>query len=378
MDESNIKIKIDYLSVTFPLVFLPGENELFNVHETVRMIANYLNVRNFEIAKQDYATNRFKYQYMLGENITLRLAGPTNDLGDKTCQLELKGEGCRDFERRNPEKSWNNLFVFISQLNGKFKRIDIAIDDFKGEHVKLDWLLRKLQSRYYTSIFNSSFRPIGTLESGLTINFGNNKSLCELCIYDKKMQQKVLKRAVDEEYWVRYEMRFRGEKAEQVILSLFQEYQNTDEEMYGIALENFACEQLYGILDIKEDNRYSKADQKKAKTDINWTNFLNNVKKGKLAPKIDAEASIEKYFKNIEPQAALYMIIRYLLNGKDQNLFEMAMYKLMYEHSVFRKDKFQRLNLFLDQMNCKTLSDEEMEKLRQEFFGIVNDRELPF
>jgi hypothetical protein len=50
----------------------------------------------------------------------------------------------------------------------------------------------------------------------------------------------------------------------------------------------------------------------------------------------------------------------------------------MYEHSVFRKDKFQRLNLFLDQMNCKTLSDEEMEKLRQEFFGIVNDRELPF
>ena len=40
MDENNIKIKIDYLSVTFPLVYLPGENELFNVHETVRMIAN--------------------------------------------------------------------------------------------------------------------------------------------------------------------------------------------------------------------------------------------------------------------------------------------------------------------------------------------------
>ena len=49
------------------------------------------------------------------------------------------------------------MVKYDDKLNGKFKRIDIAIDDFKGEHVKLDWLLRKLQSRYYTSIFNSSF-----------------------------------------------------------------------------------------------------------------------------------------------------------------------------------------------------------------------------
>ena len=379
MEKENLtSIKIDYLSVTFPLVFLPGDNELFNVHETVRMIANYMNVRNFEVAKMDYATNRFKYQYQLGQYITLRLAGPVNDLGDKTVQLELKGEGCRDFERRNPEKSWVNFFMFLSQLNAKFRRIDIAIDDFSGDVITMPWLLEKLKNRYYTSIFNSGYRPIGTPESGMPISFGTHQSYIELCIYDKLVQQKLLKKLVDHEYWVRYEMRFRADKAEQVILALFERYRNADEEMYGIELQKFACEQLYRILDVKEDNNYSKADQKKVKTDGKWLEFLQGVEKGKLASKTNEELTYEKYFGHVEPQAAFYLILRYLQNGKDQNLFELEMYKLMYQHSIFRKDKFQRLNIFLDQLHCKTLSDEELEKLRQEFFGIVSDKELPF
>ena len=59
-----------------------------------------------------------------------------NDCYQKTCHLELKGEGCRDFEKRNPDKSWINFVLFLVQLNARFKRIDIAIDDFSGKDVK--------------------------------------------------------------------------------------------------------------------------------------------------------------------------------------------------------------------------------------------------
>ncbi len=50
----------------------------------------------------------------------------------RTCHLELKGDACRDFETRNKEKTWINFLLFMKQLNAWFKRIDIAIDDFKG------------------------------------------------------------------------------------------------------------------------------------------------------------------------------------------------------------------------------------------------------
>ena len=70
---------------------------------------------------------------MLGEYIILRLDGPMNANYQRTCHLEMKGDACRDFETRNKDKNWINLILFMAQLNANFKRIDIAIDDFKGD-----------------------------------------------------------------------------------------------------------------------------------------------------------------------------------------------------------------------------------------------------
>ena len=88
------EIKIDYLSVTFPLIVEADDNELAIVMETVKMISNYLNINFIETKREEYATLRYKYQYTLGDSITLRLSGPENDTGYRTCHLELKGEGC--------------------------------------------------------------------------------------------------------------------------------------------------------------------------------------------------------------------------------------------------------------------------------------------
>lgn len=98
---NNIEIKIDYFSATFPLDVDSKDSTMFKVHEMVRLISTYLNIKNFEILKSKYAQNNYNYQYSLGEYIILRLDGPMNDSYQKTCHLEMKDEGCRDFEIRN-------------------------------------------------------------------------------------------------------------------------------------------------------------------------------------------------------------------------------------------------------------------------------------
>lgn len=127
-----MEVKIDYFSVTFPLDNYLDECTYFNVYEMLKLIAKYLNVKDFEILQQPYAQNNFHYQYLLGEHIILRLDGPLNDSFQRTCHLEMEGEGCRDFERRNPNKTWLNLILNMVSLNSKFKRIDIAVDDYSA------------------------------------------------------------------------------------------------------------------------------------------------------------------------------------------------------------------------------------------------------
>ena len=189
-----MEIKIDYFSTTSPSDLSANESTLFKVYETVKMIAVYLNVKNFEIVKSKYAQNNFNYQYQLGEHITLRLDGPINEFYQKTCHLELKGEGCRDFEARNPEKTWKDFILFMAEQNAKFKRIDIAIDDYEGKEITLDYLYHKILKKHYSSIFKSEAQPHGTLESGLTLQFGSHNSPTQLVIYDKQKEQQKRKK----------------------------------------------------------------------------------------------------------------------------------------------------------------------------------------
>ena len=225
----NFEIKIDYFSATFPLDVDAEDSIMFKVHEMVRLIATYLNIKNFELLKTKFAQNNYNYQFMLGEYIILRLDGPMNDCYQKTCHLEMKGEGCRDFETRNPDKTWINFILFMAELNCRFKRIDIAIDDYKGEHVALGWLMEKFSKKHYTSVFRGDAQPHGTLESGLTIQFGSTDSPIQLVIYDKKAERKKRKKDCNHPYWVRYEMRFRNETADRIAYQLCKELENPKE-----------------------------------------------------------------------------------------------------------------------------------------------------
>ena len=372
----NIEIKIDYFSATFPLDCDADDSIMFKVHEMVKLMAQYLNVKNFEIAKSKYAQNNFNYQYQLGEHMILRLDGPMNDCYQRTCHLELKGEGCRDFEIRNPKKTWTNFLLFMVQLNARFKRIDIAIDDYSGKDVTLGWLYEKFSKRRYTSVFRSPVAPHGSLDTGLTLQFGSNESPIELVIYDKLAERKKRKKECDKTYWVRYEMRFRNDLAERIAHQLIATLKGDD---YATKFSTFTFEQLYRIIDIKEENNYSIQNQKKAKTDPRWLAFLDNVEKG-ILPKVEdgLPKTFNQYMKAAIPYVSMFLLLKYLEVYQVQELFEIEIYKFMKDQMKFSKQRFQRLNIYLNQLNIQTIDDFMMAQLKDEFAGIIDERELPF
>jgi len=372
------EIKIDYISVTFPLVLQPEDNELEIVMDTVKMISNYLCFNYVEVKREEYSTLRFKYQYNLGESTILRLSGPENDSGYRTCHLELRGEGCRDFERRNDDKTWYDFFMFMLRLNGEFKRIDIAIDDKSGCEIKLDKLYEKIKNGRYTSCFNKPPKPIGFIDTGLSITFGSTQSSTQLCIYDKKIEQLNKGKEVIDDYWVRYEMRFRYEKADAVIYSFMTQYENSEDEIYGFNLRNFAFEQLYGLLDIKEDNNKNRRNQGHMDTDASWNSFLGDVKKGKIKLPDEKEFSYESNFKWVKPKAMFYLLVRYVQCNRNKDDFIYELFKELYKLSNLNDRQIKRLNMFLHQMNIKPLTPEMFLDVRKDIFSTIEDMEIPF
>lgn len=378
---NNIEVKIDYFSATFPLMCDAEDSLLFKVHEMVRLMATYLNVKNHEIVRSKYSQNNYNYQYLLGEYIILRLDGPLNACYQRTCHLEMKGDACRDFENRNKDKNWINFLLFMAQLNSNFKRIDIAIDDFKGDIITLPWIMDKIKNKYYVSVFKSKPRPIGTLEDGLTIQFGGNDSEIELVIYDKKQERKTRRKENKHDYWVRYEMRFRNNNAERVAYKLSSLYSEEEIPLYGTKLQTFAFEQLYRIVDFKEKNTYSVGNQYKAKTDQKWKDFLTNVSKGTLRRPEDDNplpSTFDAYLKQALPYAVMLLVIKYYQLNKDNDLFDIEVRKMVLDNLSFSKKRFQKLNIYLDQLSCQTIDDIELEALKLEFQGIIDEKELPF
>ena len=378
---NSIEVKIDYFSATFPLNVDENDSLSYKVLEMVKLIATYMNVKPFEILRTKYSQNNYNYQFMLGEYIILRLDGPLNACYQRTCHLEMKGDACRDFETRNKDKNWVNLILFMAQLNANFKRIDIAIDDFKGDIVDLKWIKNKIDKKQYVSVFKSAPRPIGDIDSGMTIQFGGNDSEVELVIYDKKMERIKRKKSDSHIYWTRYEMRFRNKNAGRIAYKLVSTYSESEIPLYGMKMQQFAFEQLYRIVDFKEDNNFSIANQYKVNTDPKWLEFLHNVEKGELRKPEDDNPlppSFESYLKQAMPYAVMLLVIKYYQLHKDNDLFDIEIRRMVLDNLSFSKKRFQKLNIYLDQLACKTIDDKELEQLKEEFKGVIDDKELPF
>ena len=376
---NNKRVIIDYLSLTFPLKLDGAEDERTKAFALSEIFREYFKLERCLVDDTGRPANNYRYQYKYSEYIYLRVAGPQNDFGEKTCQLELRGEGCREFERIMPDTSWHDFIMFLLTFTPTFKRIDITIDDLTGAEMKQQYLFNKIKNKEYTSVFKSEPKYYGMLDEGLTINLGSRNSMIELCIYDKLFQQKSLGKPVDSDYWCRYEMRFRQDKANSVILELLNNYVNPTVPIYGLDLQLFASKALYGILDIKEKNNSNRAHQNEIKTDQTWLSFLKTSEKG-ILPKAEPRISTsETRYNYIMPKAKM-IFLEWMIDC-DFNLdvfFERFLNEELKLLKNTSRSQLSRLNQILVAKNKPTVNKNEFNEMLLTLDQKIEERSLPF
>ena len=374
MDElrTGIHFTFDYFKATFPLLVNKEEIERSEVARIKEEIMKFLNI-DLDDYHEDYAA-RYRYSFTLGEHILLRLCGPEFANGKPSCYIELKGQGCREFEALNPDKSWDDLLkFFVLDYDANVKRIDIAIDHFDNKPVDFDWVLNKLNQNHFASSFkNRNFNLSGNITEGRSITFGRHGSSLMLCIYEKKKQQEFHEKViVKEPYWTRYEMRFGNNRADDFAYNYL--------TISKLDLNTFILSVFYQMLDIKVDNNRDTHHQANVETDPKWLEFLGNVEKYKMVKATNYESTYISYQNWAEPLMGSFML--YLIATNKFELESALTYVLQLAVNViddFDKAKLKRINSFLKAKNYPLVKLEDIENMQPILEGVIEDRRLPF
>ena len=320
--------KHDYLSFTFDYESFDSEYELETNNNYILYFKDLLKLSDEEIVPQTYGKGRFDYMYHLCPGIDLKLKGPINSNAAYTCQLEIKGEGCREIERR--EIDWRMFLLRVKvELSSKCTRADLAIDDKEGNIIKFNEVKEKLDKHQFVTTFkNKDYSIHGSGKKGYSLNFGSRESTQMLVIYEKDKEQKAKGLDCPYDYWARYEMRFMHEKADRVIEDIIQAYDGKitypepKEVEKGVAgFNTYVTGLFYQLLDIKEDNNYSEKDQAKVPTDPKWKEFVSDVEKAKLPNVEPRKSTYETRMAYIMPKAASVIATMYAMANRDMDLF---------------------------------------------------------
>jgi len=152
----------------------------------------------------------YRKSYRCG-NIAVYYAG-RDDMG---CHVEISGQGCRQYEAHFPGNPWPDLIQAVLANNGKFTRLDLAIDNIDGA-LALPRFFAALQEQEqirtlfgeWRRIAKGSFRE-GEQLTGETIYLGSAKSQVMFRIYNKAQET-----GIDGE-WIRFELQLRDKRAQE-------------------------------------------------------------------------------------------------------------------------------------------------------------------
>lgn len=160
------------------------------------------------------------------------------------CLLEMKGQGCRQFEGilEAQNRSWYDFFLLALNEYGKFKRLDLAINDLYGI-LNIGELTRKWEHKERISkLTNHDYYRSGKSAyqdekdyMGETLYLGSRKSEIYFCIYEKDYEQYINNGIPIEEAPVknRFEIRLKNERAENAVEDLLT-YRDAEHTAFGI------------------------------------------------------------------------------------------------------------------------------------------------
>ena len=253
------EILFDYCRIRFP------------TQDTRYVLEEILHIKASRMLHEEHGFYGYSEQYVFGD-----ISVMTSPDAKKGILLELKGRGCRQFERYlvAQGRDWYRFFRQVREEGGVLKRIDLAINDCVGI-LDIPWLIEKWKRKEYISIFHSfdhhqsgadiSERDSEEKNMGNTFYCGSMKSEIYFCIYEKDYEQFV-KNGIsieDAEVKNRFEIRLKNERAEQAVNDLL-EHENPGKTAFGI---------INHYLRFVE-KRDEKRPPKEWETDSKWKRFV--------------------------------------------------------------------------------------------------------
>lgn len=197
----------DYVRIRFPRT------------DVKAVVEGLLRIKLKYFIHEDYGFYSYADHYVLGDIFVL-----TSPDEDKGVLLELKGRGCRQFERYllAQERSWYDFFMDCLLKKAVIKRLDLAIND-KAGLLDIPLLTEKCRKEECISVFRSfkSYRS-GELTRrdekegmGNTLYIGSLRSDIYFCLYEKDREEYQKNGTPLEESPVknRFEIRLKNERA---------------------------------------------------------------------------------------------------------------------------------------------------------------------
>ena len=135
---------------------------------------------------------------------------------DMGCHVEMTGQGCRQFEAHFPKNPWADLFRSVLDSQGKFTRLDLALDTVDGALPlgRINTAIRSGETRTlfgeWRLIQKGSFCKEEDL-TGETLYLGSSKSHVLFRIYNKAQESGLIGD------WVRFEIQLRDKRAQEAV-----------------------------------------------------------------------------------------------------------------------------------------------------------------
>lgn len=306
MKDKLINAGVDWITITYPYSEVNDifdENKIYSLSYLIPSFEYLLKLDN-NLVERKVLNSRigYKYLYIYRDSTYLKFGGENSKkeiLIDKDNESYLKkynslcvdigGSGIRRLEELQVD-----LFEFLNSsiiYNGKCSRIDLFIDLINYD-VDLDEIYNKLIKCEFISNFKK-FKFISQNEiskdnifsTGKSIEFGSRESSIELCIYDKKLERENNNYKVEVENWVRFEIRFRYDKADPALISYLNILKSGGDEI------DYVVKILNGVLQIKEPS----SDSNKSRWPV-WNKWNEWFGANKIKIKKQSQYNLENQF----------------------------------------------------------------------------------
>ncbi|WP_417282106.1 MobT family relaxase [Clostridioides difficile] len=227
--ELPLTMMIDYIRIRFPTTDVK-----YVVNEILKLKLEYM-------IHEDYGFYSYSEHYVIGNIFVL----VSQDI-EKGVLIELKGQGCRQFENflLAQHRSWYDFLLDALLAGGVMKRMDLAINDMTGI-LDIKELTNKCNNEECISVFRSfkSYRSGELVRKNEKIGMGNTlyigslKSEVYFCIYEKDYEQYIkLDIPIDEaKIKNRFEIRLKNERAYHAAVDLLA---NRDAERTAFSIIN--------------------------------------------------------------------------------------------------------------------------------------------